>query len=56
MKEFFKELVEHFSAMGNLDGKATDYPIMLTIYLGIFLLCFMILKQGQPIMRPEPEK
>lgn len=41
MKEFFKELVEHFSAMGNLDGKATDYPIMLTIYLGIFLLCFI---------------
>ncbi len=30
---------EHLSAMGRLEGKATDYPVMLTIYLGIFVIC-----------------
>ena len=30
---------EHLRAMGNLEGKATDYPIMLCIYLGIFIIC-----------------
>lgn len=25
--------------MGKLEGNATDYPVMITIYLGIFLLC-----------------
>lgn len=33
---------EHLKAMGNLEGKATDYPLMLTIYLGIFLICTFV--------------
>lgn len=35
MKEFFR----HLTAMGNLEGKATDYPLMMAIYLGIFIAC-----------------
>ncbi len=35
MADFFKHLI----AMGNLEGKATDYPVMMVIYLGIFILC-----------------
>ena len=34
-----EELFKHLKAMGNLDGKATDYPVMLVIYLGIFVFC-----------------
>lgn len=30
---------EHLRAMGNLEGLATDYPVMLCIYLGIFIIC-----------------
>ena len=41
MKEFFKKLIAHFEAMGKLEGKATDYPVMLTVYLGIFILSFI---------------
>ena len=37
MEEFF----EHFKNMGNLSGKATDYPFMLIVYLGIFLFCVL---------------
>lgn len=33
------ELLEHFEAMGKLEGVATDYPVMMGIYLGIFILC-----------------
>ena len=32
-------LFKHLTAMGNLEGKATDYPVMMAIYLGIFILC-----------------
>lgn len=39
MKEFFQKIANHFSAMGNLEGLATDYPIMLTVYLSIFVFC-----------------
>lgn len=35
MKDFF----EHLNAMGKLEGVATDYPLMLCIYLGIFFFC-----------------
>ena len=35
MEKFF----EHLKAMGNLAGKATDYPVMMAIYLGIFIAC-----------------
>lgn len=35
IKNFFKHLV----SMGNLEGVATDYPVMLCVYLGIFLIC-----------------
>ena len=38
----FRDFWEHLKAMGNLEGKATDYPIMMTIYLGIFILCTVV--------------
>ena len=34
-------IFSHFQRMGNLEGKATDYPFMLAIYLGIFFLCLI---------------
>ena len=37
--ELIKKFLEHLDAMGKLAGKATDYPVMLCIYLGIFLIC-----------------
>lgn len=37
--ELINKFFEHLDAMGKLSGKATDYPIMLCIYLGIFLIC-----------------
>ena len=37
--DFIKKFLEHLDAMGKLAGKATDYPVMLCIYLGIFLIC-----------------
>lgn len=37
--QFIKKIAEHFDAMGKLEGNATDYPVMLFIYLGIFLMC-----------------
>lgn len=36
-----KNILEHFEAMGKLEGVATDYPVMLFIYLGIFLVCMI---------------
>lgn len=30
---------EHLDAMGKLEGAATDYPVMLVVYLGIFIIC-----------------
>ncbi len=33
---------EHLKAMGNLEGKASDYPIMMAIYLGIFIACTVV--------------
>ena len=39
---FFEWLWEHLKAMGNLEGKATDYPVMMSIYLGIFVLCVIV--------------
>lgn len=37
--DYLKKFLEHLDAMGKLAGKATDYPVMLCIYLGIFLIC-----------------
>ena len=37
MKEFF----DHLKAMGNLEGLATDYPVMFVTYLGIFMACLV---------------
>lgn len=37
MKEFF----DHLKAMGNLEGIATDYPVMFVTYLGIFMACLV---------------
>ena len=31
----------HLKAMGNLEGQATDYPIMFVVYLGIFVACLI---------------
>ena len=36
---YIKNYLEHLGAMGRLEGVATDYPVMLCIYLGIFLIC-----------------
>ena len=35
MKGFF----HHLKAMGNLEGVATDYPLMMIVYFGIFIAC-----------------
>ena len=35
----FQKIIDHFNAMGKLEGLATDYPLMLVIYLGIFIVC-----------------
>lgn len=32
-------MIEHFEKMNALEGAGTDYPIMFTVYLGLFLLC-----------------
>lgn len=37
--ELLISFFEHFDAMGKLEGLATDYPLMLCIYLGIFIIC-----------------
>lgn len=37
MNSFF----EHLQRMNNLDGNATDYPVMLIVYLGVFLMCLI---------------
>lgn len=52
MSEFF----EHLRAMGDLEGKATDYPVMMVIYLGIFIICtiastaLLISKHGKRVV------
>ncbi len=40
--EWTKMFGEHLKAMGNLEGKASDYPLMLTIYLGLFIVCAIL--------------
>lgn len=37
--DIINKFLEHLDAMGKLAGKATDYPVMLCIYLGIFVVC-----------------
>ena len=37
MSAFF----DHLKAMGNLEGLATDYPLMFVVYLGIFVACLV---------------
>lgn len=37
--DLLKRFFEHLGAMGKLEGLATDYPVMLCIYLGIFIMC-----------------
>lgn len=36
-----ESILEHLRRMNSLEGNATDYPLMLIIYLGIFLLCLL---------------
>jgi choline-glycine betaine transporter len=38
---FIQDILAHFQRMNELEGLGTDYPIMITIYLGLFLLCFI---------------
>lgn len=38
---FFENIIDHFSKMNGLEGAGSDYPVMLCIYLGIFLLSFI---------------
>lgn len=33
--------IQHLKAMGNLEGQATDYPLMFVVYLGIFVACLI---------------
>ena len=35
----FENIINHFQRMNGLEAPATDYPVMLIIYLGIFLFC-----------------
>lgn len=35
------EVIEHLRKMNALEGDGIDYPIMFSIYLGIFLLCVL---------------
>lgn len=36
-----ESIITHFQRMNGLEGAAVDYPVMLTIYLGVFLLSFI---------------
>ena len=38
---FFENIIDHFSKMNGLEGAGSDYPVMLCIYLGVFLLSFI---------------
>lgn len=38
---FFENVIDHFSKMNGLEGAGSDYPVMLCIYLGIFLFSFV---------------
>lgn len=37
--EIINQIFLHFESMDKLAGKATDYPVMLCIYIGLFLIC-----------------
>ena len=37
--QFINKVVDHLYAMGGLEGNATAYPVMLCVYLGIFVIC-----------------
>lgn len=37
--QFINKVVDHLYAMGGLEGNATDYPVTLCVYLGIFVIC-----------------
>lgn len=39
--DFIQNIIDHFSKMNGLEGAGSDYPVMLCIYLGIFLFCFV---------------
>jgi len=42
MNRAINEFLQHLEAMGKLEGLATDYPVMLTVYLGIFVACTIV--------------
>lgn len=39
--ELLSNFSHHLVSMGKLEGNATDYPLMLIIYLGVFGLCLL---------------
>lgn len=39
--DFIQTIIDHFSRMNGLQGAGSDYPVMLCIYLGIFLFSFI---------------
>ena len=39
--EFIQNIIDHFSRMNGLEGAGSDYPVMLCIYLDIFLFSFI---------------
>ena len=55
---FFENIIDHFSKMNGLEGAGTDYPVMLCIYLGIFLFSFVAngfnSLVSQPTLLPLP--
>ena len=36
---YLEKVIDHLSKMNGLEGAGSDYPVMLCIYLGLFLLC-----------------
>ena len=38
---YLERIIDHFSKMNGLEGSGMDYPVMLCIYIGIFLFCFI---------------
>ena len=38
---YIERIIDHFYRMNGLEGAGIDYPLMLCIYLGLFLFCFI---------------
>lgn len=38
---YIERIIDHFDRMNGLEGAGIDYPLMLCIYLGLFLFCLI---------------